>query len=75
MIDNKSTSEKLVQDLKALQVIFKLFEVAGLLGAKRLDKTFKLSFIGAKLLLPIYNYQNRMFRVNASLGALQRSGN
>jgi hypothetical protein len=75
MVDNKSTSEKLVQDLKALQVIFKLFEVAVLLGAKRLVKTFDLSFIGVKLLLPIYNYQNRMFRVNASLGALQESGN
>jgi hypothetical protein len=58
MVDNKSTSEKLVQDLKALQVIFKLFEVGVLLGAKRGVKTFNLSSIGAKLLLPIYNYQN-----------------
>jgi hypothetical protein len=57
-----------------MQVISQLFKVAVLLGAKRLVKTFVLSFIEAKLLLPIYNYQNRMFRVNASLGALQGSG-
>ena len=45
-----------------------------LLGAKRAFKTFYISFIGAKKLLPIYRDQNRIVRVNASLGALQESG-